>query len=152
MLPAKSKIVIGYGNDLRRDDGAGRRVADAIASRRLSEVTVYSVHQLTPELADALGAASVVVFVDARVPDGDDDGAVRVEQIAVDAPVPTNPVGHFGDPRHLLRLARTLYGRAPEAWWVTIPASDFGFGESLTEAASKGVETAIREVRRLLAV
>jgi hydrogenase maturation protease len=148
---ANSKVVIGYGNDLRRDDGAGRRVADEMAKRQLAGVVVHSLQQLTPELVEALGAAAVAVFVDARVPDEDDDRAVRVERIPVDAPVPANPVGHFGDPRHLLRWTQALYGRAPEAWWVTIPARDFGFGESLTDTASAGVEAAIREVAQLLA-
>lgn len=152
MLRGGSKLVIGYGNDLRRDDGAGRRVADEIASLRLPGVAVVSAHQLTPELAEALSDATVAVFVDARLPDGEDDVDVRVERIASGASPPPNAIGHFGDPRQLLPLTRTLYGRAPEAWWVTIPAKDLGFGEFLSESASRGVETAVRETRRLLGV
>ena len=43
-------LVIGYGNDLRSDDGAGRAVADRISEMELPGVAVRSVMQLTPEL------------------------------------------------------------------------------------------------------
>ena len=43
-------LVIGYGNDLRTDDGAGRWVAERIESFDLPGVSVRSVPQLTPEL------------------------------------------------------------------------------------------------------
>jgi len=150
MRTTEPKVVIGYGNDLRSDDASGRRVADEIARQHLPGVLVRSVHQLTPELTEALGTASLAVFVDARYAHDEEDD-VRVERILLDAPTPTTALGHFGDPRDLLRLTRTLYGRAPQAWWVTIPATEFRFGETLSPRASEGVEKAIREVRRLLA-
>lgn len=144
------KLVIGYGNDLRRDDGVGRRLAEKINALRLSEVVVYSVHQLTPELAEPLGKASLAVFLDARLPNENETGTVHVEPIGVDARVLTGGFGHFGDPRQLLRLTHLLYGRVPQAWRVTLPACDFDFGEALSETASDGLRRAVGIVVRLL--
>ena len=60
-------LVIGYGNDLRSDDGAGRVVADRLDALALPDVTVRSVIQLTPELALEIAKFDTVVFVDASV-------------------------------------------------------------------------------------
>jgi hydrogenase maturation protease len=43
-------LVIGYGNELRSDDGVGPRVARAVAEWRLPGVEAIAVHQLTLEL------------------------------------------------------------------------------------------------------
>lgn len=144
------KVVIGYGNDLRRDDGVGRRLAEKINALRLPEVVVYSVHQLTPELAEPLGKASLAVFLDARLPNENEKEIVHVEPIGVDALVSTDGFGHFGDPHQLVRLTYLLYGRVPQAWRVTLPARDFDFGETLSETASEGLRRAVRIVMRLL--
>ncbi len=60
-------LVIGYGNDLRCDDGAGRAVADRIEAMALPGVEVRSVQQLAPELALDIACAETVVFVDASI-------------------------------------------------------------------------------------
>ena len=57
-------LVIGYGNELRRDDGLGPRVAASLAG---PGVRALAVRQLTPELAEEVATARLVVFVDARV-------------------------------------------------------------------------------------
>jgi len=47
------------------------------------------------------------------------------------------------------QLARDAFGRAPEAWLLTVPAEDLGFGEQLSSAAKRGLRKALREVRAL---
>jgi hydrogenase maturation protease len=73
-------VVIGYGNTLRGDDGAGPAVAQAIADRALPGVRSLAVPQLTPELAEIVAEANLVVFVDAALM-AEDDGirAVSVQ-------------------------------------------------------------------------
>src|SRR5688500_920322 len=62
-----SPLVIGYGNPLRGDDGFGWQIAQQLAGLLIDEsVTVLAVQQLTPELAEAVGRASLVMFVDAH--------------------------------------------------------------------------------------
>src|SRR5262245_33122909 len=73
---ASGAVVIGYGSELRGDDGIGPRVAEAVGARGWPGVRALALHQLTPELAEVLAGARVAVFVDARA--GGGDGAIEV--------------------------------------------------------------------------
>jgi hydrogenase maturation protease len=131
-------LVIGYGNDLRRDDGAGRAVAAAIEERSLPGVTVRSVSQLTPELALEIAGRRSVVFVDADlevtelttrpVAAGDLNGGVMT---------------HHGDPASLLSLVATVGPLPEEAVVVSIPARDLGLGFEFSAATAAAVARAV---------
>lgn len=140
-------LVIGYGNDLRGDDAAGRRAAAQVDAWRLPGVQVRALHQLTPELAEPLATADRAVFLDAH-PSSFGSG-VRVHRLL--PATPTARLAHTADPRGLLALAWTAFGRAPEAWWITIPATDFSFGAPLSPLAARGLADALATVRRMLA-
>jgi hydrogenase maturation protease len=136
-------LVIGYGNTLRRDDGVGPRVADAVAALALPGVHALACPLLTPELADPISRARVAIFVDAAV------DAPREVQLRTLAPADTSQVmAHAASPATLLALARDVFGHAPEAWWLTIPAEDLGIGEELSPLAQRGMETAIEEIKK----
>jgi hydrogenase maturation protease len=140
-------VVIGYGSPLRGDDGVGPRVAETVAGWALPGVQALAVHQLTPELAEALAAARLAVFVDARP----DPGGGTVEVSRLEPSEVASAVGHVSDPHGLLALTRAVYGRCPPAWWVTVPAAEFGPGERLSPGATLGVGEALAVVARLLA-
>ena len=64
-------LIIGYGNSLRGDDGAGLLLAEGLEEAwqaRQVEVERLAVHQLTPELTLEISREEVtsVVFVDTR--------------------------------------------------------------------------------------
>ncbi|MBD2300977.1 hydrogenase maturation protease [Nostoc sp. FACHB-87] len=139
-------MVIGYGNDLRSDDGIGQRIADEIASWHLSAVKSLAVHQLTPELADALANAELAIFVDAYVPSESFDVQVQSLSPAVDHPI----AGHTADPQSLLALTRTLYGHCPPALWVTVPAVNFEFGDRFSEVTETGKAIALGKIMQIL--
>jgi hydrogenase maturation protease len=139
-------LVIGYGNDLRGDDAAGQRAAAQVDAWRLPGVQVRALPQLTPELAEPLAAADRAIFLDAHpVSIGSD---LHVHHLHPATPTPR--LAHTCDPQGLLALAQTAFGRAPEAWWITIPATDFSFGAPLSPLAARGVADAVATVRRLL--
>jgi hydrogenase maturation protease len=139
-------LVIGYGNTLRSDDGVGPRVADAVAALALPGVRVLACPLLTPELADPVSQARIVVFVDAAV------DAPREVQMRKQAPADTSQImAHAASPATLLALARDVFGHAPEAWLLTIPVEDLGIGEELSLLAQRGFETAVQEVRKCAA-
>jgi hydrogenase maturation protease len=131
-------LVIGYGNDLRSDDGAGRIVADTIETRSIAGVDVRSVSQLTPELALDIAGRQRVVFVDASVDTdvlskeavsaGDSDGSVMT---------------HHGDPASLLSLVAHVGDQPGEAVVISIPASNLGLGFDLSEPTERAVAEAI---------
>jgi Ni,Fe-hydrogenase maturation factor len=97
---------------------------------------------LTRVLADLIGTAARVVFVDA----GQDD-VVLTRPIEPGRAAPV--LGHTGEPRGLLALAEALYGRRPEAWLITLPAPELGFGEGLSAAAEHALAEALRQIRTL---
>jgi hydrogenase maturation protease len=135
-------LVIGYGNTLRRDDGVGPRVADAVAALALPGVRTLACPLLTPELADPISRARVAIFVDAAV------DAPREVQMRKLAPAEGSQImAHAASPATMLALARDVFGHAPEAWWLTIPAEDLGLGEELSPLAERGLETAIQKIK-----
>jgi hydrogenase maturation protease len=140
--------VIGYGNELRGDDGAAPRIARAVAAWGLPEVRALAAHQLTPELAEAVASARYAIFVD----------AYRTDSVEADISLrPLEPLerpqlaGHAGDPRALLALAAAVYGKYPRACLITVPATCFDFGAALSCVASAAVQDALQLIRSLIA-
>lgn len=131
-----SPLVIGYGNTLRRDDGVGRYVAEAlIAEARIPDADIRSVHQLTPELALDISGASVVIFIDATF----DLAAGRHDVQPVTRPAAPSGWSHLVAPDALGDLAERLYGRAPNMVSVRMGIADAEPGEGMTPAVEAGV-------------
>lgn len=139
-------LVIGYGNDLRGDDGAGRQVAGYVDSWQMPGVKVVSAHQLTPDLCEEVAHADTVIFADARPARPGD--AADCSQVAEDAKSPSSI--HASDPAAILQIAGELYGHRPPAWLVGIPAVDFEVGAPLSETTVAGVWQATDLIRDLI--
>jgi len=134
-------LVIGYGNDLRSDDAAGVRAAGLLAEHHPEQRTIV-VRQLTPELAADIAMADRVVFLDAY-PAEKDGASLRVERVREDGEAHESALAHHCDPASLLRLSRYLFGTAPEAWVVGIPAFSFDVGETTSPATSLWIDEAV---------
>ncbi len=136
-------LVIGYGNTLRQDDSVGPRVAERIEALHLPGVRTLICDQLSPEHAESLAHARVAVFVDAV------RGAPRHVRLQPVKPgATTQLMAHAAEPNTMLALARDVYGRAPQAWLLPIPALRMGFGQNLSVTASRGVDAAIQTITR----
>ena len=137
-----ASLVIGYGNNLRSDDGAGRVVADRIKAMHLQGVQVRSVPQLAPELALDVANAETVVFVDT---------SIKVADTTIE-PVIAEPAGaHYSTPGSLLELTATV-GRAPvRAVAISLPVTELGPGTELTPMTEIAVERAVAMVVDLVA-
>ncbi len=150
LIQQESKVVlaIGYGNDLRCDDGVGQRVAEEVASWGLPQVRSLSQHQLTPELADPLSQVDLAIFIDAY-PATEEQG-LQVVKLNSDDSISPQSLGHSSDPSSLLILAKTLYGKAPEGWLVAIPAMDFEFGDRFSAVTERGMAEALVAIAELI--
>lgn len=137
-------LVIGYGNTLRGDDGVGPRVAEAVGHLRLPGVRTLICPLLTPELADPISRAEKVVFVDAAV-----DAPRQVQLRRLEPNDTSQLMAHAADPRTMLALSRDVFGRAPEAWWLTIPAVKMDFNEAITDEAQCGCVEAVEQIQSL---
>ncbi len=139
-------LVIGYGSDLRGDDALGPEVAHQVADLGLADVRVLTLPQLLPELAEDLAEVRLAIFVDARM--GTARPAVEVSRIE---PAPSGHLmTHATDPRPLLTLTRAVYGRAPEAWLLTVTGQDFGFRDGLSSVAARNARAARDQVAALI--
>jgi hydrogenase maturation protease len=137
-------LIIGYGNTLRGDDGVGPRVAEAVEKLNLPGVRTLVCQQLSPEFADPVSRAHTVVFVDAAV---DTPREVQLRQL--EPGESSQLMAHAADPRTLLALARDVFGHAPQAWWLTIPAVKLDFSETLTPEAQRGFAEAVEKIQKL---
>lgn len=130
-------LIIGIGNTLRSDDGAGAAVCVRVQEALGEAVDVQIVHQLTPELCAPISQAREVIFVDAHAESA--AGAlniVTVQPLAVDS---VSAFTHDFTPSALLAAARELYGQAPPALLITIGAASFELGETLTPKVAEAV-------------
>lgn len=148
------RIVIGFGNPLRGDDGVGPAVAEAVGRAR-SDLQVYTPQQLLPELAEAVAVARAVVFVDAALGGKGSDPGVRPPSpgtVSYRRLAPGGGTGadHALSPAGLLALARDAYGQAPPAWIVTIQGQFFDFGPELSAEVGAALCPAVALVLSLL--
>ncbi len=140
-------LVVGIGNPWRGDDGAGRAVVERLAARGLPQgCATMSVRLPTPELAEPLARAALVIFVDAAVDLR--PGVVEVSEVAPD-PI-ARPASHAYEPGPLLALAGFAYGRVPRARLVRIGAAQFDCPGDLSALVRGAVDEATELVRRLV--
>ena len=147
-----SYLIIGYGNTIRGDDGAGYQIAEAVAEWNLNHVrcrrrcycTSLAVHQLTPDLAEAIAQAKTVIFVDAVATLSE----VKIEQLRPN--YAASFTGHYTDPRSMLAITYALYEAIPIAYRILIPAVDFSFSETLSPVTQKSVDLALVKIKQLV--
>ncbi len=139
-------LVIGYGNTLRGDDGAGVRAAERVAAR-LPDVDCLCVHELQPELAERIGHYDTVFFLDATLQSD------RLQQSTL-APHPDAQYdSHILSPAALLSLSKTVYQRLPrKALLIEIPASKCDFSEQLSTGTEEFTNACVEEVERAISI
>src|SRR5262249_14528609 len=137
-------LVIGCGSELRGDDAVGLRVAEQLARRTHRDLDVQTVHQLTPELADSLAEARVVVFIDAAP--GEAEPCMRPVAPAAYAPA----LAHAAGRGWLVALTQALHGRCAPCWLLAVPATDFEIGAELSAGARAAMHAALDLIGPLL--
>jgi hydrogenase maturation protease len=142
-------LIIGYGNPLRGDDGLGWHAAQRCAAMLApSPVNVVACHQLTPELAEPISQAGLVIFLDAdtRGPPGQLSCRSIVAQ-----PSEAGVFSHHLTPQTLLACAQVLYAGDPRAMVLSISGADFGYGECLSPAVRTALPELLQYVQALVA-
>lgn len=145
-------LVIGIGNDFRRDDGVGLVVARDLRRHALAHVDCIEHDGEATGLLEAWNRTSHVVLVDA-VRSGAPPGTILIGH-GPDAALSTGRVwysSHALGLSHAVMLAARL-GRVPSALIVYgIEGEDFGFGQGLSatveRAAWEVVHRLVSELR-----
>lgn len=134
-------LVIGYGNPLRGDDGAGPAAAEALRTR-LPAASVVTQPELTPELAESASQAGMVIFIDAAV----DIPPGEIRRTEVSPQAADAAFTHDLTPGAVLHLARILYGHAPPGVLYSIGGSEFGVNQDLSPAVAVSVALVVDEI------
>ena len=130
MIPT---LMLGWGNDGRRDDGLGPAFAGLFAARGLPGLTVSTDYQLQVEDAFEVARFQRAIFVDADRSGPEPFSFRRV----FPAPSSLSFSSHSVTVGGLLALARELYGREPEAWLLGIRGYEFDCFESSLSAPAR---------------
>ncbi|HEY5015177.1 MAG TPA: hydrogenase maturation protease [Streptosporangiaceae bacterium] len=151
--PGRRTVVVGVGNEFRRDDGAGPEVIARLRARQpgdadLSCVTLAVSDGEPGRLIDLWEGTSLAVVIDAVRDSSLSPG--HTCQLAADAlagladgAASTHGIG-LGD---TVELARAL-GRLPERLTVlAVVGRDFGFGAGLTAEVAAAVAELVEQVR-----
>jgi len=140
--------IIGYGNTLRQDDGAGYRVAATVQTWQLSQVIAIACPQLLPELAATIAPVDRVLFVDTCLP----TVTTTLQHCSLSLPAGNRPLdAHVSDPRSLLALTQWLYDKCPPASWLMIPGHQFELGETLSPDTEAAMTAALEWIQDWLA-
>lgn len=138
-------LVIGIGNGLRSDDGAGICVAEALEAHA-NNMQVLVCDQLTPELAEPISQARAVLFIDAQMRDASEPTA-QAPGGAYLQPLESSPhgdpSGHALTPSRLLALSAALYGPCPPAWQLLIPGKQWQVGDRLSAETAAACRNAV---------
>ena len=126
-----NSLIIGYGNTIRSDDGAGHQAALAL-EHELSSPTclIVAAQQLTPEMAEPISHASRTLFLDAShdgIP-----GEIRYEGVLRDPYFQPGAVTHHLTPSSLLELAWRYFQAQPKASLLTLTGANFELGEEFS--------------------
>jgi hydrogenase maturation protease len=143
-------IVIGVGNPMRRDDGAGPAVVEALRSE---EVDAIALDGEPARLLEAWSGAALAVVVDAVL--GDEPGRVRSVEVVRDGTVVAG-VGataggcggtHGAGVAEAVALGEAL-GRLPDRLVVcSVGAADVGQGPGLSPAVAAALPTLVAAAR-----
>ena len=123
-------LILGIGNPLRSDDGLGWAVAERLAALDDLACDIQMVHQLTPELAQQMAVARLVVMIDAS--HEGDPGEVRIRLLSCAGQRPGAVGMHHMTPEELVELTSAIYGHCPPVVVMTVTGTDFSLGEHLS--------------------
>jgi len=147
-LAQRPLLVYGIGNIGRQDDGLGPLVVEQLAARGVpAGVTLESAYQLAPEDALLLSTHAAVVFVDATA------AADARHPYALSAVAPASEIAfttHALSPGALLTLCRRLYGAAPAAFALALPARGFEVNAPLSDAAVACLDRTVQDLHAAL--
>ena len=139
-------LIIGYGNQSRRDDGVGAFVIEQLATLKLPGVELETSHQLEVEAAETISRFDNVIFVDAAI----SEAPTAIQRSEVTPNFQSHAVAHYLTPADVLALCKTLYGREPKAVLFSIRGRDFNFGTTLTPEAEQAAQEVVKQIADLL--
>jgi hydrogenase maturation protease len=133
--------IVGIGNTLRGDDGAGPCLCSHMAIMNPPGLTILTVQQLNIELIEEFLTYDCVILADAAIIGGE----VEFYKLTM-TKGNTEEISsfHYTNAQMLNALAKKLYGRRLPLFICTIRGEDFGVGDTLSPRAIGNIDTAVQ--------
>ena len=149
-------LVVGCGRPFRQDGQAGLILALRLHARRLRHVRVVATESPGTDLLTDLAGVELLIIVDAAQAEPRTTGWRRLPVVEgrVDhideilhelEPRLSHSTHHLGV-REALHLGRDLAALPATVWVYAIPASDFGYGDHLSDMTRHAVDELTRRL------
>ena len=145
-LVTMKTLILGYGNQNRRDDGVGWFILEQLAALKLPDVELETSHQLEVEASETISRFDAVIFVDAAIPEAPE----AIQRSVVTPNFQSHAVAHYLTPADVLSLCKTLYQREPKAVLFSIRGRDFNFGTTLTPEVEQAAREVVKQIAELV--
>jgi len=145
-LVTMKTLILGYGNQNRRDDGVGWFILEQLAALNLPDVVLETSHQLEVEASETISRFDAVIFVDAAIPEAPE----AIQRSVVTPNFQSHAVAHYLTPADVLSLCKTLYQREPKAVLFSIRGRDFNFGTTLTPEVEQAAREVVKQIAELV--
>lgn len=139
--------VIGVGRTVRGDDGAGPRVARALAADPPDGVAVHECPGEFDALLDLFEGAGAVVVVDAVCSGAPPGTLVRHDAVASPVPAPAGPSSHGFGLAEAIEFGRALKRLPPVLVVHGVEAADVTPGAGLSPAVAAALPVLVEAVR-----
>lgn len=144
---AASVLVIGIGNDYRRDDRVGLLVARAVRARAGAHLRVLESDGDCTTLLEAWQGMETVILVDASCAGTTPGQIVRLDVHAQAFPAADPFVSsHALGLTETIELARTLKQLPPRCLIYSVAGRDFSSGETLSSEVSRAIPVVVEQV------
>lgn len=139
-MNSKTTLLIGIGNNGRKDDGLGWAFLKSIEKTGLFDGQIHYCYQLQVEDAERISGVDHVIFADAY------QGHLRegYEWVACRPSGNFTFTTHAFTPTSILFLCQELYQKLPTAHVLMIQGQDWGLGQGLSEKASINLQKALK--------
>ncbi len=137
--PEGKTCIVGIGNTLCSDDGAGALLCSLVETMNLPGVTTLTVPQLDIDLIEVLLAYDCIILVDAAVSGGEVEFDCLLQPEVQEA-----SSSHYTNIHLLNQVAKKFYGRELPLFLCTIRGDNFEIGEILSDRAAANLDTAVQ--------
>jgi len=134
-------LIIGIGNNTRRDDGLGWCFLDNLKKEGYNEINLLCKYQLMVEDAELIAEFETVIFVDACK-------TVLKNGFEIERIYPAEHVAfstHEIPPNQVLNLCENIYNKKPKAFIIKIQGYvwdiEIGLSEKATENLTKTISS-----------
>ena len=149
-------LLLGFGNPDRGDDGVAwhiqKKIAELSGYARENELFgseivklndalhIWFNLQLIPEVAEDLVNYQKAIFLDAHTSEIKDE--IRIVKVEPD--YQRSPFTHHLTAATCLALAKSLYGRTPQATLISIRGTDFSFTHALSKQTARLADQVVK--------